>query len=297
MKTEDLKSIAALVAVADNQSLTLAAERLGCSKAFLSQQIKKLENAYQVQLFHRTTRKLRLTEAGSIFVNECRQALRLLEQAEINLQAVQASISGTIRLTSVGGIFGEQYIAPLVLSFMKEHPNIQVTLDFSSTHQDLLANDFDLAIRMGALDDSSLIARQLCLYKPTMVASQSYLDKFGVPQSPKDLNRHRIIAGSITHWSLKREEESVDFKVQAHLSCPNGYVMLNAAEQGLGIARLPSMYVQPAIDAGRLMPVLPDWHQAQSPCNIVYPPGRYRLERVKAFVDWLIKKWQMPIRS
>lgn len=294
MKTDDLKRIAALVAVADNQSLTLAADRMGCSKAFLSQQIKKLENAYQVQLFHRTTRKLRLTEAGSLFVGECRQALRLLEQAEINLQAIQSSISGTIRMTCVGGTFGEQYIAPLVLSFMKEHPNIQVTLDFSSTHQDLVANDFDLAIRMGALDDSSLIARQLCLYKPTMVASQNYLERFGTPATPKDLQYHRIIAGSITHWSLKRGDESVEFKVSADLSCPNGYVMLNAAEQGLGIARLPSMYVQRSIDEGKLVAVLPEWHQTQSPCNIVYPPGRYRLERVKAFVDWLIKKWQAP---
>lgn len=294
MKTDDLKRIAALVAVADNQSLTLAAERLGCSKAYLSQQIKHLENAYQVQLFHRTTRRLRVTEAGSVFVNECRQALRLLEQAEINLQAVQASISGPIRMTSVGGIFGEQYIAPLVLSFMQEHPNIQVTLDFSSAHQDLIANDFDLAIRMGALDDSSLIARQLCLYKPTMVASQAYLERFGIPATPKDLQHHRIIAGSITHWSLKRGDESVEFKVQADLSCPNGYVMLRAAEQGLGIARLPSMYVHQAIAQGKLQAVLPDWHQVQSPCNIVYPPGRYRLERVKTFVDWLIKHWQAP---
>lgn len=288
MKTENLKRIAALIAVADNQSLTLAADRLNCSKAYLSQQIKKLEAHYQVQLFHRTTRQLKLTEAGSAFVNECRQALQLVEQAETNLQAVQASISGVIQITSVGGIFGEQYIAPAIISFMQQHPNIQVALDFSSTHQDLIASQFDLAIRMGPLDDSSLVARQLCLYRPTMVASPEYVASHGEPGHPRELGSHRIIAGSLTNWSFSRENESCEYKVTPQLSCANGLIMMAACEAGLGIGRLPSLYVDSAIQHGRLTPIMPDWHQQERPCNIVYPPGRYRLERVKLLVEWLV---------
>ncbi|HEY7773597.1 MAG TPA: LysR family transcriptional regulator [Marinagarivorans sp.] len=292
MKTENLKRIAALIAVADNQSLTLASHRLGCSKAYLSQQIKKLEAHYQVQLFHRTTRQLKLTDAGATFVNDCRQALRLVEQAETNLQAVQASISGIIQITCVGGIFGEQHIAPAILSFMKEHPNIQVHLDLSSTHQDLIASHFDIAIRMGPLDDSSLVARTLCLYRPTMVASPAYLARFGEPLHPRDLNQHKLITGSITNWTFKRGNESYDHKVSTSLSCANGHVMMAACEAGLGIGRLPSLYVESAIEKGQLMPVLSDWHQQQNPCSIVYPPGRYRLERVKLLVEWLLAHYQ-----
>ncbi|BCD96324.1 LysR family transcriptional regulator [Marinagarivorans cellulosilyticus] len=289
MKTENLKRIAALIAVADNQSLTLAADRLGCSKAYLSQQIKKLEAHYQVQLFHRTTRQLKLTVAGSAFVNECRQAIQLVEQAETNLQAVQASISGVIQITSVGGIFGEQYIAPAIMSFMQQHPNIQVLLDFSSTHQNLIASQFDMAIRMGPLDDSSLVARQLCLYRPTMVASPKYLESYGEPQHPRELAKHRIIAGSLTNWSFTKGQEHCEYKVQPQLSCANGHIMMAACEEGLGIGRLPSLYVEEAIKHGRLVAIMQDWHQQESPCNIVYPPGRYRLERVKLLVEWILQ--------
>ena len=288
MKTENLKRIAALIAVADNQSLTLAADRLNCSKAYLSQQIKKLEAHYQVQLFHRTTRQLKLTEAGSAFVNECRQALQLVEQAETNLQAVQASISGIIQITSVGGIFGEQYIAPAIISFMQQHPNVQVVLDFSSTHQDLIASQFDLAIRMGPLDDSSLVARQLCLYRPTMVASPEYIASHGEPLHPRELGSHRIIAGSLTNWGFSRDGENCEYKVTPQLSCANGLIMLTACKAGLGIGRLPSLYVDSAIQSGRLIPIMKGWHQQERPCNIVYPPGRYRLERVKLLVEWLV---------
>lgn len=294
MKTDIFKNVILLVAVAEHKSLTLAAEQLGCSKAHLSQQIKKLEQQYKIQLFHRTTRQLKLTTIGESFLLECKQAIKLVEQAELHLMDTQNTLSGTINVTSVGGIFGEKYIAPAVISFMKQHPDIKINLDFSSHHQDLISSPYDLAIRMGPLEDSSLVAKRLCTYKPTLVASPQYLKHYGTPKHPKDLSNHRTISGSITRWQFLREvksstrsSEKYEHVVSSILSSSNGHVMLSACEAGLGIARLPSMYVDKSLETGKLVSILTRWNQTQHPCSVVYPPGQFRLNRVKAFTDWL----------
>lgn len=299
MKTNHLKSIAALIPVARLGSLTKAADFLGCSKAYLSQQIKKLEQQYQVQLFHRTTRKITLTQAGVTFFNRCEKAMNIIEEAESNLLETQHNLCGVINVTSVGGIFGEQYVAKAIMSFMLAYPDIKVNLDFSSTHKDLVANPFDLAIRMGPLEDSTLVARQLCWYRPILIASPAYLKKMGTPMHPKELTNHRIISGSITQWRFTRnnehsphQREEFELKVNSQLQGANGHVMLKASEAGLGFARLPSFYVQNSIQAGSLVPVLNDWHQQQSPCHIVYPPGRFRLKRIRALVDWITEEFK-----
>lgn len=301
MKTNLLKNIASFIAVAEHKSLTLAAAELDCSKAYLSQQIKKLEQHYQIQLFHRTTRQLSLSAIGESFLHECQQAIKIVEQAELHLLETQDTLSGVINMTSVGGIFGEQYIAPAVISFMQEHPNIIINLDFSSQHRDLIANRYDIAIRMGQLEDSSLVARRLCMYKPTLVASPAYLEKYGTPIHPQELSNHRTISGSITQWSFSKETtsskekpEEFELKVNSCLSSSNGHVMMAACKAGLGLVRLPSMYVDSSIETGELVPVLSCWHQNESPCHLVHPPGRFRLQRVKALVEWLTDAMRNP---
>jgi DNA-binding transcriptional LysR family regulator len=191
MKTDMLKHIASFIAVAENKSLTMAAEQLGCSKAHLSQQIKKLEQYYQIQLFLRTTRQLTLSAVGEGFLKECQLAIKIINDAELNLLETKNLLRGEINLTSVGGVIGEQYIAPAVIQFMKMHPNIKVNLDFSSDHRDLIASRYDLAIRMG-----------------------------------------------------------------------------------------------------ELVAVLKPWNQSKSPCHLVYPPSKFRLQRVKALAEWIVDVMQ-----
>ncbi|GBL03431.1 LysR family transcriptional regulator [Glaciecola sp. KUL10] len=299
MKTDMLKHIASFIAVAENKSLTMAAEQLGCSKAHLSQQIKKLEQYYQIQLFLRTTRQLTLSAVGEGFLKECQLAIKIINNAELNLLETKNLLRGEINLTSVGGVIGEQYIAPAVIQFMKMHPNIKVNLDFSSDHRDLIASRYDLAIRMGELDDSSLIARHLCWYTPTLVASPEYLKKYGCPSHPNQLVNHQTISGSISKWQFVKADpnspkmrEEYELKVDSCLTSANGHVMMAACKAGLGFSRLPSIYVKDSLESGELVAVLKPWNQSKSPCHLVYPPSKFRLQRVKALAEWIVDAMQ-----
>jgi len=288
MKTMNLKAISALVAVGEHQSYSAAAEAMGCSKAFLSQQIKQLETDYKIQLVHRTTRKVRLTKLGEQFVAQCRVAFNQIESAESDLLEDQDQLSGLIRITSIGGIFGEDYIAPSIYKFMLAHPDIKIELDFSSAQEDLLTTTFDIAIRFGELPDSSLVARHLINYRPQVVASERYLALYGEPKHPRDLYKHKLITGTVRNWFFKGKRQEIEINTDGQLKCGNGQVMLNACEQGLGVARLPSMYVADSLKTGKLQRLLTPWEEMINPCSVIYPPGQYRLKRVQALVEWLV---------
>mgnify|MGYP003625210998 CR=1 FL=1 len=285
----DLKAIAALVAVTDHGSFSLAAEQLGCSKAYLSKQIKALESKYKTQLLLRTTRKMSLTPTGERFVNQCHSALSQIQQAEDELLLGQETLNGKIRIAAIGGIFGEQYLAPALFEFMKAYPDISVDLSFSSEQVDLLSGDYDVAIRFGDLPDSSLVIRKLTEYRPILVANADYIKQFGSPKHPDELSKHRLIMGSVRRWTFQQQQKQIKIEPNAYLHCGNGEVMLQAAIQGLGIANLPSMYVASAIDEGLLEVVLPTWQDEIKACNIIYPPSRFRLKRVQVLVEWLMQ--------
>ncbi len=285
----NLKAIHSLVAVAKHGGFSPAAEALGCSKAFLSQQIRILENQYQIQLLHRTTRKVRLTSAGETFVTQCKFAFDQLEQAEFALLEEKSTLSGKIRIASLGGIFGEEYVAPSIIKFMALYPGVEVDLDFSSQQVDLLQGAYDIAIRFGKLPDSTLVARELIRYRPTLIASPEYLARYGKPIHPNDLDRHRLITGTVKQWPFRCQDESIIYTPQGRFHCGNGYVMRQAAINGLGIAHLPSLYVDVPIAKGDLVVLMPEWLEPVKPCNILFPPGRYRLRRVQLLVDFLVE--------
>ncbi len=284
----NIKAISALTAVSQYGSYTAAAQALECSKAYLSEQIKLLEQSYDTQLVLRTTRKVSLTPAGKAFVAKCSSAFAQIQEAENQLLTDQAQLTGLIRIACVGGLVGEEMVAPAIYTFMSMHPDIRIELDFSSQNVDLLSGDFDMAIRFGDLQDSSLIARPMLNYRLLLLASPDYLDEFGQPTTPRNLNQHRLISGTISQWEFEKARTRQTVIPKPALHCGNGKVMLKAALKGQGITRLPSFYVDTLLKTGELVSLLPEWTDKNYHCHILYPPGRFRLNRVKKLVEHLL---------
>ncbi len=276
--------------VAEHQSFTGAAQSLGLSRARISQVIRQLEQTLGIQLFHRSTRVISLTSAGEVFYQQCRTGIDQLYFAVENAQDMHSNLSGVIRINSVGGLFGEQILAPVLAQFMKRHPEVQIELDFSSVREDVIEAKFDLVVRMGTLSDSSLIGRPLTHYQNYLVASPDYLLNTEPLNHPRDLQHHALINGSIKKWTLQHHEnreKPYEVTVQAKVQCSNGHVAHSFALAGLGITRQPSYYVEQALSNGQLVQVLADWSLGQTTASLVYPKARHPSARVKALIEFL----------
>ncbi len=290
MDRTQLRGLVEFVQVVQEGSFSAAAEQLGTTRSRVSQVISSLEARTGVQLLQRSTRAMQLTDAGKAFYEQCQRGLAVIDEAYARAESDQQLHAGRIRINSVGGLFGEQILAPKLFEFMAEYPQIEVELDFSSARVDLIADHYDLAVRMGELEDSSLIARPLVRYATYTCASPAYLARAGRPSHPNELRRHALLSGSVRRWAFthrtsgERQEHRME---SATLHCANGHVALAAALAGLGIARCPAYYAQAHLDSGALVAVLPDWQAATSEVNMVYPQSRFRVRRVERLVEYL----------
>ncbi len=277
------------IAVVEEGSFTKAAEKLGSSKSRLSQQLTRLEKGLGVQLLHRSTRSMRLTEVGEQFYQQSKRGLQLIDQAIVQAQEDQHSLSGRIRINSVGGRYGEHIIAPIILRFMQQHPMVEIELDFASAHVDLISDQYDLAIRMGKLPDSNLIARPLQTLRSYICASPAYIKKYGKPETPQALNSgHACFYGSLRRWRFSKHEQQFEVYINGPMYCPNGHVQLQAALEGVALVRLPDIYVAPYLANGQLQPLLTDWQIESHPVSIVYPRARFKVRRVQALVEYIV---------
>jgi len=279
--------IRSFIAVAEHGSFTAAAGATGLSKASLSQQVSELESQLGVQLLHRTARQLRLTELGRGYLERCRQGMDLLDNAGERVSQSTDAMAGTIRVNAVGGLIGEELIAPLLISFQQQYPEIDIQLDFSSQREDLLSSHYDLVMRMGELPDSTLVARRLHTITTRYVASPDFINTQARITHPRDLVGLPLIYGSVSEWQFFRHKEWFTVHAGQGFQIANGRVMYQAALAGQGIARLSDVYVQGAIDTGLLKEVLPDW-SLQTPLWLVCPPGRHQLQRIRGLMDWLV---------
>lgn len=280
--------ISEFVAIIDTGSFTQAAKLLNCSKSHLSQKISRLEQQLGVQLIHRTTRSLRITDIGEQFYQQSKHSLDLLNQAITQVQESQDNLCGRIRINSVGGFFGEQILAPAIFTFMQLHPDVAIDLDFTSSHVDLIGERYDIAVRMGKLPDSSLVAREIRLKPHYLVAHSDYLRLHPSLSHPNDLRKHKLICGSLKHWHFQSKNQQVEVSLDGALCCPNGYVQLAAVKEGLGICRLPDYYAESLINSGELISILPQWNQHLTPVSIVYPKVRFKVRRIQALVEHLV---------
>lgn len=294
------RGIKAFILVAEHGSFTAAANSSGFSKANLSQLVTELERELRVQLLHRTTRKLKLTEVGEGYFTRCKQAMMALDSAAEWASQSTDELKGVIRMNSVGGVIGEELVAPLILDFQQQYPDVQVHLDFSSVRVDLIDSHYDLVLRMGELPDSTLIARKIRSVTTKYVASPDFLSKHAQIKEPEDLKALPLIYGSVDSWLMRKNKEQRNIQIAKGTKIVSGRVMHQAALNGLGVTRLADVYCQSDISCGKLAEVLPDWAE-ETPISLVCPPNRYQLNRVRLLMNWLAdgfnKKYQAALNS
>jgi len=283
--------------VLDLGSISAAARRLDLSVAVASQRLKRLERSLGVRLLHRTTRQLRPTPEGVALAEQGRSLVEDLEVLTSNLSNTAKGVSGTLRV-SLPASFGRQYISPLLPELMSRHPRLRLHIDLSDQMRDLVGDGLDLAIRIGTLKDSELIATRLASNRRVLCASPEYLRRHGVPKKPEDLAKHECLLMAVSRdasggaWQLRGPDgDEVTVRVQGRLKSNLGEVIRDASLGGLGISLHSTWHVCEDLRAGRLKQVLPDYHLPESAIYAVMPERRMVLPRVRAFVDFLTQRF------
>ncbi len=280
------EGISEFVYVAENESFTLAAKKMDISTAQVSRQISALEKRLNIKLFYRTTRKVSLTEEGRIFYQHCRGVLDGLEAAELAVTNLQSKPQGKIKLTAPV-TYGEQQILPLVNDFMQQHSDIEVAAFLSNQQVSLVEEGYDLAIRIGKLSDSSLIAKKLGSRTNYLCASPDYLSRQGLPHSLSELSQHSCLLGTLDYWHFKEAGREKNIRVKGRVRYNSGYGLVDAALKGLGIVQLPDYYVQPYIDSGELITLLDNFREPEEGVWALYPQNRHLSPKIRLFVDYL----------
>ncbi|AFE58622.1 LysR family transcriptional regulator [Rahnella aquatilis] len=286
MQTEDLRIF---IAVVKAGSFTTAAEQLMLSKQYVSRRMASLEAGLHARLLNRNTRKLSVTESGQLFAQHAQRILDDIEEAERAVSPRRQALQGTYRI-SIPMSFGISHLSPLIAEFLGQHPAIQFQVELVDRYVDLVGEGFDIALRIGNLADSSLVARRLGELKRVICCSPEYLQRKGTPETPEDLlNHHCLRYGreGQTGWELELEGKRRLFDVRGPIVSNNGEVLRDAAVAGLGLVLLPEFIVGPALQYGALVRVLDAFHPGALSLHAIYPQHRQRSEVTRVFLDFL----------
>lgn len=275
------------VAVYESESFTQASRQLDCSTAQVSRQVGQLEKRLGSKLFYRTTRKVSATEAGQIFYQHCRQILDALDDAERALTDLQASPRGKLKITAPVA-YGESHIVPLLNNFMLQYPDLELQCHLTNQTLDLVTEGYDLAIRLGRLGDSSMIARRLSSRRLYVCASPDYLARHGEPHTLSELSHHSCLQGTLDYWRFRSQGQERNLRVHGRIRCNSGHALLDAALKGLGITQLPDYYVDEALENGRLVSLLEPFQGEDEGIWALYPQNRLLSPKVRLLVDYLI---------
>ncbi|MBO9662333.1 LysR family transcriptional regulator [Dokdonella sp.] len=284
--------ISLFLRVLDLGSISAAARSLDLSVAVASQRLRRLEQQLGVRLLHRTTRRLHATPEGAALAEQGRTLVEDLEALATDLRQSGTEASGTLRVTTSAS-FGRQYLSPLLPEFLRRHPRVRVSVDLDDRVQDLISAGYDLAVRIGALADSRLVARRIAANRRVLCAAPAYLDRRGVPATPEDLAAHDclILTGSQGRQDLwriaDRDGREVSVRVNGRFESNYGEVLRDAAVAGLGIALHSTWHVCDDLRSGRLLPLLEDCRIAETGIYAVMPQRRLVPLRVRAFVEFL----------
>jgi len=284
-------AIEAFVMVVERGSFTEAANVLGVSASHISRRVTELESLLGVTLMYRTTRSSRLSSAGEHYYQECRRLLQGFLAAEEQISELQQQVFGVLKITC-GTTFGERYIAPLLPDFLAQHPKLKIDLNLDNARVDLIRESYDLAVRLGTMKDSSLLARRLCDRKEYICASPEYLERHGSPHTLAELYQHNCLQGSNPVWLFSENDQRKEMRIEGNWHSNSGPALLEAVTAGIGIAQLPDYYVEPLIKTGELVSLLEQYRYPHSGVWLVYPQVRQQLPRVKLFCDYLIERFQ-----
>lgn len=273
--------------------MTAAARRLALSKSVISDRLTDLERALGAKLVHRTTRKLSLTDDGTLFYERAKAILRDIERAAAELSARRESVVGPLRISAPVG-FGVLYLGPALFGFLRVHPGIELTLELEDRFVNLLSEGYDAVIRHGPVDDKRIIVKRLATTRRVLVASPEYLKRFGVPKTLQDLTQHRAVIYSYRgsgDWRFRSGRKFVTVSPQTVLRVNNGVLMREAAISGLGIALLPTFFLEDSLK-NRSLRVLEVGTEAEGAViYIAYPEHLRSAARIRALTAWLQKSF------
>ena len=287
--------IEAFTAVVESGSFSAAGERLGVAKSVVSRRVGRLEARLGSRLMNRTTRRLALTEAGRDFYQRAVQVLADLDEAENSVARQTAELRGAIRLAAPLS-FGLRHLSQALAGFLERHPAIELDLDLNDRNVNLVEEGFDMAVRIGELADSTLVARRLGTVRHVTCASPAYLQRHGEPRHPDELRDH--VGLQYSHatyrqlWSyLTPEGKTLVGQPHIRIRSNNGDALAQAAVAGLGITTGPTFILGQYIEAGQLVPVLRDYPHPTMGIHAVHPPGRLLPKRVQAVADFLAERF------
>jgi DNA-binding transcriptional LysR family regulator len=283
------EGVTEFVAVAEAQSFTGAAKALETSVAQISRKVAALEERLSIKLLIRTTRKVSVTEAGQTYYQHCRHLVEGLKQADRAITELNATPQGRLKITS-SVTYGEQLIAPLLSDFMLMYPQLELELVLSNQTFDLVEQDFDLAIRLGRLSDSTMMAKRLSSRQVRVCASPAYIEKYGEPHTLSELSQHNCLVGSLPIWRFIENKKEKSVRVKGSVHCNSGAALTNAALKGLGIVQLPDFYVQESMDKGELVEILVPYREPKEGIWAVYPNNRHLSTKVRLLVEFLAKE-------
>jgi DNA-binding transcriptional LysR family regulator len=283
-----LDVIATFVAVVDGKSFAAAARKLARSPAAVSRAIAALEARLGTRLLNRTTRSVSLTDVGRQYYAGARRLLDDYQQTELIAAGTLAAPKGLLQITAPA-VFGRLHVLPVVTDFLGAHPEVDIRLLLSDRLISLVEEGLDLAVRIGELPDSSLVARRVGEVRSVVCASRDYLKRRGRPQRPADLARHDavIFSGlpSGDRWVFRRKRREIAVAVRPRLVLNGAEAAMDAAAAGVGVARVLSYQLRPRVAAGTLVPILEEWDDRIEPIHLVVPAGRHMAAKVRAFID------------
>lgn len=289
-----LAAMTAFVRVVEAGSLSAAARALNTSLASVSRQLAALERRLGARLMNRTTRRIALTEGGRAYYERSKRVLADIEEAEAALSQHQAMPSGRL-VVSAPIAFGQVYLAPIIAGFLARHPRVAIDLSLADRFVNVVEEGIDVAVRVGTLADSSLIARRLGTFRRVVVASPAYLKSHAAPRRPTDIAGHDCLSFSMlidpVRWHFVADGKEIAVPIAPRLRSDNQLALRQAAIDGAGLLLASSWFVREAVAAGRLQVVLDAFETPVVPIHVVYPHARLLSAKVRAFVDYLAAAW------
>lgn len=295
---DKLDAMNVLAKVVASGSFAEAARRLGVTRSAISKAITQLEQALGARLLDRTTRRVTPTEAGLAYYERCLAILAQISETEAQISRLHDEPKGVLKVNAPMS-FGTLYLGSAIADFMGRYGDLKVELMLTDRMVDPLEEGVDVTVRIGAMVDSSLIARRISTARVVLVASPEYIARHGEPEEPGDLGSHKCLhyghSTTVPRWQLTDNELALTVPISACLSSNNGDTLRDAAVKGIGIARLPSFLVGADIAAGRLVVVLRDYPPQDATIHALYAPNRFLAAKTRVFIDFLVERFSRPI--
>ena len=286
----------AFVRAVETGGFSAAARDIGLTPSALSKLVTRLEDRLGARLLHRSTRRLQLTAEGEAFYARARPILTAMDEAEAEVTQAGASPRGLLRL-HCGSAFGMHQLTPAIPRFQELHPEVEIDITISDQPLGALEEGVDLAVRIGPLDESSMVARRICNLERVICAAPGYLQRRGTPRTPDDLQQHNCLSitslPALRRWPFDTDDGIRVVHVGGNVAANNAETVLQLAVAGVGITRLTDVIVGDAIRRGELVPILADWHHVEPvPLFATYPSGRNLSPKVRAMVEFLVAEFR-----